>query len=124
VISRKGTIFNLKSPLRTLATILRSLKDPTSAFKESDAPLSTRHGGLLLKGVYYFQKVSATGFRVLVQLLALSLGLDNHCLDPHFTEPMAALRLLHYANEESKVTEGIFACGAHSDYGFDNLASD
>jgi isopenicillin N synthase-like dioxygenase len=68
----------------------------------------------------YFQKVSAIGFRV-VQLIALSLGLDEHHFDPHFTEPMAALRLLHYANEESKPEEGIFACGAHSDYGMITL---
>jgi isopenicillin N synthase-like dioxygenase len=68
----------------------------------------------------YFQKVSAIGFRV-VQLLALSLGLDEHHFDPHFTEPMAALRLLHYAKEESKPEEGIFACGAHSDYGMITL---
>ena len=31
------------------------------------------------------------------------------------------LRLLHYSNEPSKPDDGIFACGAHSDYGMITL---
>lgn len=66
--------------------------------------------------------VSAVGFWVVQLLLAHSLGLlDEHRFDPHSTESMTALRLLHYAKEESKPEEGIFACGAHSDYGMITL---
>jgi isopenicillin N synthase-like dioxygenase len=64
----------------------------------------------------YLECVSALGFRV-TQLLALALELDLHFFDPYFQEPMPFLRLLHYANEASKPEEGVFACGAHSDYG-------
>jgi isopenicillin N synthase-like dioxygenase len=68
--------------------------------EKSATPVSACHGGLLL---------------------ALSLGLDEHHFDPHFTEPMAALLLLHYGAEESKPKEGTFACGAPSDYGMMTL---
>jgi isopenicillin N synthase-like dioxygenase len=37
--------------------------------------------------------------------------------DRDFNEPMAALRLLHYASVQSRPEDGIFAAGAHSDYG-------
>lgn len=30
---------------------------------------------------------------------------------------MAFLRLLHYSSEKSNVEKGVYACGAHSDYG-------
>jgi isopenicillin N synthase-like dioxygenase len=64
----------------------------------------------------YHGKASAIGFR-LVQLLALSLGLEESHFDKDFQEPVATLRLLHYDRRESKPSEGILACGAHSDYG-------
>ena len=35
----------------------------------------------------------------------------------HFEQPIALLRLLHYSAEKSVPEEGVFACGAHSDYG-------
>ncbi|CAB9528406.1 oxoglutarate-Fe(II) type oxidoreductase [Seminavis robusta] len=68
----------------------------------------------------YLDQVSRLGFRV-TQLLALALELDQSYFDPHFQEPMPFIRLLHYANETSKPEEGIFACGAHSDYGMITL---
>jgi isopenicillin N synthase-like dioxygenase len=68
----------------------------------------------------YHAKVSAVAFR-LVQLLALSLGLEETHFDGDFREPVATLRLLHYAKRESKPEEGLFACGAHSDYGIVTL---
>ena len=67
-----------------------------------------------------FEKISSVGFQV-VRLLALALGLDEDYFDSAFQEPMAALRLLHYAKEESKPEDGIYACGAHSDYGMITL---
>ena len=65
----------------------------------------------------YFSECSSLGF-LLTQYIALALGLDKHYFDPYFSEnPLAALRLLHYSREKSAPEEGIFACGAHSDYG-------
>jgi len=46
-----------------------------------------------------------------------ALGLDTHHLDEDFTRTMSALRLLHYSDYQSKPTEGVFGCGAHTDYG-------
>jgi isopenicillin N synthase-like dioxygenase len=64
----------------------------------------------------YHTKASAIAYR-LVQLLSVSLGLDESYFDDDFQEPVATLRLLHYDRRESKPEEGILACGAHSDYG-------
>jgi isopenicillin N synthase-like dioxygenase len=68
----------------------------------------------------YFDQASAVAFRV-VRLIALALKLPETYFDQYFQEPMAALRLLHYAKEESRPEKGIFACGAHSDYGMVTL---
>ena len=64
----------------------------------------------------YFDQISHVGIRV-VRLIALAIGLPEDFFDASFTEPMAALRLLHYAAEKSEPDEGIYACGSHSDYG-------
>mmetsp|Transcript_10334 Transcript_10334/g.14589 ORF Transcript_10334/g.14589 Transcript_10334/m.14589 type:complete len:325 (+) Transcript_10334:134-1108(+) len=69
----------------------------------------------------YFEKASELGFRI-VQMLALAIGLDDErYFDKDFTEPMAAMRPLHYASEKSNPEKGVFACGAHSDYGMITL---
>lgn len=69
----------------------------------------------------YFKEASSVGFR-LVQLLALSIGVDEHYFDDAFSDdPMAVLRLLHYSKEQSHPEDGIYACGAHSDYGMVTL---
>mmetsp|Transcript_15232 Transcript_15232/g.23703 ORF Transcript_15232/g.23703 Transcript_15232/m.23703 type:complete len:326 (-) Transcript_15232:63-1040(-) len=69
----------------------------------------------------YYEKSSELGFRV-VQMLALAIGLeDQHYFDDDFTDPMAAMRPLHYAAEKSNPEKGVFACGAHSDYGMVTL---
>jgi isopenicillin N synthase-like dioxygenase len=69
----------------------------------------------------YFEQVSTVAFR-LVQLLALAVGLeDEHYFDDSFQNPMAALRLLHYSTEVSIPQHGVYACGAHSDYGMITL---
>ena len=54
----------------------------------------------------------------LVKYFALSLTSGNpHLFDEYFTEPTTFIRLLHYSAEESVPCEGVYACGAHSDYG-------
>jgi isopenicillin N synthase-like dioxygenase len=58
----------------------------------------------------------------LVKYFAMSLtlsadGSDPHLFDEYFTEPSTFIRLLHYSAEESAPREGVYACGAHSDYG-------
>lgn len=68
----------------------------------------------------YFEEAGSVGFRV-VQLLALAIGVDGHFFDDAFQDPMAVLRLLHYAKEESNPEDGVYACGAHSDYGMITL---
>lgn len=69
----------------------------------------------------YHKRASAVGLQV-IQLLALALGLpDRHDLDHNFTENWATVRLLHYAAVQSQPKEGLFACGAHSDYGMITL---
>jgi isopenicillin N synthase-like dioxygenase len=69
----------------------------------------------------YFEKASQVAFR-LVQLLALAIGLeDEHYFDDSFQNPMALLRLLHYSKEPSFPQHGVYACGAHSDYGMITL---
>ena len=64
----------------------------------------------------YHQAISQIAFQV-VQLLALALGLEKNYFDEKFDEPVATLRLLHYAQRLSDPEKGIFGCGAHSDYG-------
>ncbi|GMH32693.1 hypothetical protein BSKO_00527 [Bryopsis sp. KO-2023] len=47
----------------------------------------------------------------------LALGLPKGFFLKKFERPMAFLRLLKYSSEVSDPTKGIFAAGAHSDYG-------
>lgn len=63
----------------------------------------------------YWEECRRVGFRM-QQLLALAIGLDEHHFDDAFADPICTLRLLHYSIEESKPQDGIFGCGAHSDY--------
>ena len=64
----------------------------------------------------YLTRVGEIAMRV-VRLIALSLGLPRDFFDPHFQEPMRFIRLLHYDRTQSEPGSGVFACGAHSDYG-------
>ena len=43
--------------------------------------------------------------------------MDEHALDANFTKAMNAIRLLHYEDTISNPSDGVFGCGAHSDYG-------
>jgi|EP00505_MAST-04D_sp_SCG-Rhode-Island_P003790 isopenicillin N synthase-like dioxygenase len=64
----------------------------------------------------YFQCMHKLGMRIL-KLVALSLKLEPDFFSPFFTRPMETLRLLKYSKDLSVPTEGVFACGAHTDYG-------
>jgi isopenicillin N synthase-like dioxygenase len=70
----------------------------------------------------YFNLLCDVGRKV-IRMLALAIGLtEANYFDSYFdSEPMAALRLLHYAPVQSQPDDGIFACGAHSDYGMITL---
>eukprot|EP01083_Nonionella_stella_P019682 54652_1 len=68
----------------------------------------------------YHKEMKHISFQ-LVQLIAMALDLPQNHFDQHFQEPMALLRLLHYTNEKSDTNEGIYSCGAHSDYGMVTL---
>ncbi len=64
--------------------------------------------------------------RALLPTFAFALGLEYDYFDEDFGFSHACvLRLLRYAPTPSKVDEGKFACGAHTDYGlFTLLATD
>jgi isopenicillin N synthase-like dioxygenase len=64
----------------------------------------------------YKDMASAVGMQLL-RLIAIALDMPPHYFDKDFTEPMVALRLLHYEATKSEPEKGVFAGGAHSDYG-------
>lgn len=54
----------------------------------------------------------------LISCFALAVGSkDPHLFDEYFTEAKTFIRLLHYSAEPSDEKSGVYACGAHSDYG-------
>ena len=69
----------------------------------------------------YHKRMSQLSVQV-VGMLALAIGMkDEHYFDSSFEEPIASLRLLHYPPVASNPQEGLFACGAHTDYGMITL---
>lgn len=69
----------------------------------------------------YHTLASQVGLEV-TRLLASALNLPENYFDFAFKEsPLALLRLLHYSSEVSCPEKGIFAAGAHSDYGMITL---
>lgn len=64
----------------------------------------------------YKAEVERVGFRVL-RLLGLGLGLGPDHFLPYFSRPMLFLRPLHYSAQQSDEAAGLYAAGAHSDYG-------
>lgn len=67
----------------------------------------------------YMDQITAVSIAI-VRLIAESLGLPPHHFDDAIVaknEPLASLRLLHYEATASNVNAGIYACGAHTDYG-------
>ena len=57
----------------------------------------------------------------IVRLITLGLDLKESHFDEDFRDSIATLRLLHYAQKESSPEQGIYACGAPSDYGIVTL---
>ena len=53
-----------------------------------------------------------------MELVSTALGLPQFALHPYFTRPIEVMRLLHYDRRASDPTKGLFAAGAHTDYGF------
>mmetsp|Transcript_44767 Transcript_44767/g.173700 ORF Transcript_44767/g.173700 Transcript_44767/m.173700 type:complete len:141 (+) Transcript_44767:571-993(+) len=49
--------------------------------------------------------------------LAIALNQNEDCFDKAFEKPMGYVRLLRYSGQISEPERGIFAAGAHSDYG-------
>ena len=91
--------------------------------KENLFPDESKHAAL--KGwkaamEKYHADCTAVGHRV-NRLIALSLGLPAGFFAPFFDRPMATLRLLHYDQTTSAPADGVFACGAHTDYGMTTL---
>lgn len=68
----------------------------------------------------YHSKMKRVGYR-LARLIALALDLQESYFDEYFKTPLAVLRLLHYSDEKSNIDNGVYGCGAHSDYGFVTL---
>ncbi|CAL8469967.1 g9509 [Coccomyxa elongata] len=64
----------------------------------------------------YFEAVTALGMRLL-RLLALALNMEPDFFLHMFQRPMLFLRPLHYIPRRSQPDQGIFAAGAHTDYG-------
>lgn len=59
----------------------------------------------------------------LLRHIAQAAELPSHVFDRYLTSPVALLRLLHYSPTVSVPTEGVFGCGAHTDYGLLTLLS-
>merc|ERR1712110_223765 len=71
----------------------------------------------------YMDQLIAISMRLL-SLLGHAIALCDDCgqsesydFSPYFTQPLAFLRLLHYNATVSAPGQGVFGCGAHSDYG-------
>lgn len=61
--------------------------------------------------------------KAVARIIALALDLEDDFFDrPEMLgKPIATLRLLHYEGQISNPSEGIYGCGAHSDYGLITL---
>lgn len=53
----------------------------------------------------------------LMQLMALSLGLPEHCFDAACHDPMVTLRMIRYPSHPEDADEHTFGAGAHTDWG-------
>eukprot|EP00898_Chlorokybus_atmophyticus_P003033 jgi/Chlat1/3730/Chrsp259S03882 len=72
----------------------------------------------------YLHQIRELGMRV-TRLIGEALGLQDGFFDQpgRFDDPMVFIRLLRYAPEPSRPDEGVYAAGAHSDYGMLTLLS-
>ncbi|MBN8746030.1 MAG: isopenicillin N synthase family oxygenase [Variovorax sp.] len=67
----------------------------------------------------YIAEVDAVA-RYIVQLVAMSLDLPAHALDPYFEKPTTFLRMLHYP-PQAPDDQANFGSAPHTDYGFVTL---
>lgn len=71
------------------------------------------------------ERYQSEAIRVCKELLhhfALAAGSNEpEVFDAHFSEAKTFIRLLRYSTEQSDEKSGLFACGAHSDYGMMTL---
>eukprot|EP01024_Parvocaulis_polyphysoides_P018204 TRINITY_DN18032_c0_g1_i1.p2 TRINITY_DN18032_c0_g1~~TRINITY_DN18032_c0_g1_i1.p2 ORF type:complete len:320 (+),score=25.85 TRINITY_DN18032_c0_g1_i1:56-1015(+) len=64
----------------------------------------------------YMSAMNQLGHKLL-ELLAVSLGMEKDYFRPMFDRPITLLRPLHYAADKASPEKGVFSAGAHSDYG-------
>lgn len=57
----------------------------------------------------------------LVECFSLAVSEDPHLFNKYFMERRLFVKLLHYSAEQSDEKNGLYACGAHSDYGMITL---
>eukprot|EP01063_Lacrimia_lanifica_P041047 TRINITY_DN9478_c1_g1_i1.p1 TRINITY_DN9478_c1_g1~~TRINITY_DN9478_c1_g1_i1.p1 ORF type:complete len:325 (+),score=118.39 TRINITY_DN9478_c1_g1_i1:43-1017(+) len=73
----------------------------------------------------YTAEMQAAGTRVVQRIVEGMFGAGDPAGQREFMaafeRPVATLRLLHYKAQRSAPEEGVFACGAHSDYGMITL---
>lgn len=76
----------------------------------------------------YHHAMTTLGYQI-ARMIAEALNLPksqdgaDFFFAPHLREPLALLRLLHYSAEISNPSDGIYGCGAHSDYGLITILS-
>ncbi|WJX54216.1 hypothetical protein P8452_40125 [Trifolium repens] len=70
-----------------------------------------------------FQRQALEVGKAVARIIALALGLDANFFDKPETlgEPIAIVRLLHYQDKISDPSQGLYAAGAHTDYGLITL---
>jgi isopenicillin N synthase-like dioxygenase len=55
--------------------------------------------------------------RQLQRAVAIDLGVEEHFFDPHFTDAIGIMRLLHYPPHPAPFDGSTYGAGAHTDYG-------
>eukprot|EP01083_Nonionella_stella_P269694 912756_1 len=74
--------------------------------------------------VGYMSALRVVSYRI-VQLYALALGVEKDYFKKFYASEDDAMTLIRYSAEASRPSDGIYACGAHSDWGMTTvLATD
>mmetsp|Transcript_3899 Transcript_3899/g.6004 ORF Transcript_3899/g.6004 Transcript_3899/m.6004 type:complete len:318 (-) Transcript_3899:26-979(-) len=97
----------------------KKLKGPNVWPTAANCNMRNEQCGLFRVTMERYRQESVRVCMELVRYFAVSLTSRStpHLFDEYFTEPTTFLRLLHYSAEESAPSKGVYACGAHSDYG-------
>lgn len=64
----------------------------------------------------YYNELTKLGKRM-ARYLSIVMKTNENFFDDKFNHPVALVRLLHYNNTKSDISNGVIGCGAHSDYG-------